>query len=63
MNFHEVVDMVAPEQSSIDEVHLFLIENGVEDIQLHQSRDFITVSMSVEKAETLFQVSRFNFIN
>jgi uncharacterized protein YpmB len=58
MNFKEVIELVAPSKDSIQSVHSYFLEQGIskEKIELHQSRDFMTVFMSVEKAEELFQV-------
>lgn len=63
MSFDEVIDLVSPSQASLDEVYEYFHEKGIskEDIQLHQSRDFMTVTMTVERAETLFQVFFLSF--
>jgi hypothetical protein len=53
-----VVDLVAPSQASLAEVTKYFNEMGVQSgkIELHSSRDFMTVSMTVSQAEKIFQV-------
>ena len=64
MSFEDVISIVSPSQASIDQVYSYFTANGISKnkIELHQSRDFVTVAMSVEQAETLFQVIIFFLI-
>eukprot|EP00026_Physarum_polycephalum_P002391 Phypoly_transcript_02397.p1 GENE.Phypoly_transcript_02397~~Phypoly_transcript_02397.p1 ORF type:complete len:819 (-),score=91.14 Phypoly_transcript_02397:47-2503(-) len=56
-SFHEVVNMVSPSQSSIDQVTSYFKEKGIHSskIELHSSRDFMSVSMTLAQAEDIFQ--------
>jgi hypothetical protein len=53
-----VVDLVAPSQASLDKVTNYFNEKGIKSdkVELHSSRDFMTVSMTVAQAEDIFQV-------
>ena len=50
--------MVAPSQASLDAVTSYFQERGVSNdrMRLNPSQDFMTVSMTVTQAESIFQV-------
>eukprot|EP00026_Physarum_polycephalum_P003630 Phypoly_transcript_03643.p1 GENE.Phypoly_transcript_03643~~Phypoly_transcript_03643.p1 ORF type:complete len:749 (+),score=76.92 Phypoly_transcript_03643:97-2343(+) len=57
MSFTEVIDLIAPPQESVDTLINWMTENGIErgKIVLHESKDFLTVDMTVAQAESLFK--------
>jgi tripeptidyl-peptidase-1 len=57
----EVADIVRPEEASITQVHAWLVEHGIEDIDYSPAKDWISIVIPIEKAEELLQTSYTKF--
>jgi tripeptidyl-peptidase-1 len=57
----EVADIVRPEEASIKQVHQWLVEHGIEDIDYSPAKDWISIVIPIEKAEELLQTSYTKF--
>ena len=57
----EVADIVRPEAESINQVHSWLAEHGVEDISYSPAKDWISIVIPIEKAEELLQTKYTNY--
>ena len=57
----EVADIVRPEAESIDQVHSWLAEHGIDDIDYSPAKDWISIVVPIEKAEELLQTTYTKF--
>lgn len=53
----EIADIVRPEKETVEQVHQWLAEHGVEDIDYSPAKDWISVVVPIEKAEELLQTT------
>lgn len=57
----EVADIIRPEDASVSQVHEWLVEHGVSDIDYSPAKDWISIVIPIEKAEELLQTSYTKF--
>jgi tripeptidyl-peptidase-1 len=57
----EVADIVRPDAESINQVHAWLAEHGIEDIDYSPAKDWISIAIPIEKAEELLQTTYTKF--
>lgn len=53
----EVDEIVTPSDETVELVHAWLAEHGVEDVVVHPAKDWISVVVPIEKAESLLRTS------
>jgi len=61
LTLEQIADLVAPVQSDIDAVIDWLNDNGVTDVQVILSRDFIKATMTTAQAAKLFNIQYHNY--
>jgi tripeptidyl-peptidase-1 len=57
----EIADIVRPEAASVSQVHAWLAEHGIEDIDYSPAKDWISIVVPIEKAEELLQTTYLKF--
>ena len=57
----EIADIVRPEAASVSQVHEWLAEHGIEDIDYSPAKDWISIVVPIEKAEELLQTTYLKF--
>lgn len=57
----EIADIVRPHDDSISQVHSWLMEHGVDDIDYSPAKDWISIVVPIEKAEELLKTSYTKF--
>jgi tripeptidyl-peptidase-1 len=57
----EVADIVRPDAESINQVHAWLAEHGISDIDYSPAKDWISIAIPIEKAEELLQTTYTKF--
>jgi tripeptidyl-peptidase-1 len=63
LTLEQIADMVAPTQQNIDAVIQWLNNNGVTDVSVLLSRDFIVATMTTAQASKLFKIEFHHFVH
>lgn len=57
----EIADIVRPEDESVSQVHAWLVEHDIADIDYSPAKDWISIVVPIEKAEELLQTTYTKF--
>ncbi|KAM0715799.1 hypothetical protein Q7P37_008313 [Cladosporium fusiforme] len=57
----EIADIIRPHDDSISQVHSWLEEHGIQDIDYSPAKDWISIVVPIEKAEELLQTTYSKF--
>jgi len=61
LSLEQIAEMVAPEQSVINDVIFWLKSQGVKDIFVTKSRDMLVTKMNTIQASRIFQIKYYNY--
>lgn len=57
----EIADIVRPHEDSVSQVHSWLVEHGIDDIDYSPAKDWVSLVIPIEKAEELLQTTYSKF--